>query len=201
MSEIFSSQNLIESAVYAISGPVVLVVLGLLIHWIDLTLTGAIARITNSSIAFVFRNYLTYPGTVHHELAHALLAFITGARVLRINLIPHGNRLGSVEFEPRGNIILRSIQLSLSAVAPVICGAASMFMMLYLILPKCSLAWHYVLFIYIFVSIFFHMTMSTQDTRNFLKGFPVCMLILFVIFLFVKPDFYALFQRIQAMRA
>ena len=201
MSEIFSSTNIIEAVVYALMGPVVLVFLGLLIHYLDLLLTGAIAKATNNTVAFIFRNYLTYPGTVHHELAHALFAFITGAKVLRINLIPRGNRLGSVEFETRGNIFMKAVQLSLSAVAPVICGAVSMFLMIYFILPNCSIAWHYLLFIYIFISIFFHMTMSTQDIRNFLKGFPVCMLILFVIFLFVKPDFYGILQRLQAMRA
>ncbi|XME04571.1 hypothetical protein QYZ88_018950 (plasmid) [Lachnospiraceae bacterium C1.1] len=199
MTEIFSTSNIIEALAYALIGPVVLILIGLVIHYLDLILTGAIARATNSTIAFIFRNYLTYFGTVHHELAHALFAFVTGAKVLRINLIPRGTKLGSVEFETRGNIFFKSIQLSLSAIAPVIFGAVSMFIMIYAILPKCSLAWHYILFVYIFISIFFHMTMSTQDINNFLKGFPICLLILFVIFLFIKPDFYAIFDNIRSV--
>ena len=68
MYEIFSSENLLEALLYALISPALLVLLGLLIHYIDLFITNALAGITNRTAAFVFRNYLTYPGTVHHEL-------------------------------------------------------------------------------------------------------------------------------------
>ena len=198
MTDLFSTANMIESAKYAIAVPVILVVLGLIIHFLDSFLTDLIARVTNSAVAFIIRNYLTYPGTIHHELSHALFVLITGAKLEKINLIPKGTMLGSVEFRTRGNFIQKSIQLSLSAIAPVICGATSLILMIYAVLPHCREVWHYILFIYIFISIFFHMTMSTQDIVNFLKGFPICLLILFIIFLFFKPDLGSMLALIRA---
>lgn len=201
MSEIFSISNIIEALIYALIGPISLVFIGLLVHYLDLFLTGLIAGLSNNTIAFIIRNYITYPGTVHHELAHAVFATLSGAKVVKINLIPRGTQLGSVEFETRGNIFQKSIQLSLSAIAPVICGAISIFLMLRFIFPMCYLTWHYISFAYILISIFFHMTMSTQDIKNFIKGFPACILILFIIFLFVKPDLYMIAQSIHAINS
>ena len=61
------------------------------------TIAGRIlAMLIGGRAAFVFRNYLTWPGTVHHEFSHALVAFVTGAKVRRISLIPHGQALGQV---------------------------------------------------------------------------------------------------------
>ncbi len=201
MYTVFSSANLIEAVKYAVATPVILVVIGLIIHFIDSFLTNLIAKVTNATIAFFIRNYLTYPGTVHHELSHALLILLTGAKLIRINLLPRGNTLGSVDFQTRGNFILKSMQLSLSALAPVICGTTSLCLMIYAVWPNCNTAWHYLLFFYIFISIFFHMTMSTQDILNFLKGFPICLLILFIIFLFVRPDIASILSRFQPFSA
>ena len=156
---------------------------GFLINLFNTALTNAMASVIGQVPAFIIRNYLTYPGTVHHEFSHALLAFITGAKVLKINLFPKGNALGSVELEPRGNLFLRSLQLSMSAIAPVVLGATSLYILWFHVLSRISEIWQYILFWYFFISILFHMCMSGADYANFFKGFLPSTLMIFLVFL------------------
>lgn len=168
--------------------PALIYVTGLMITLINNLICGIIAGIIGDRAAGVTRNYLTYPGTVHHELAHALLALLTGARVVQINLKPHGNTLGSVTLIPRGNFITKSIQLALSAIAPVLCGFITLTLMTVYAYPVCITWWQFAIFGYFFLSVLFHMNLSPQDVHNAFHGLPVVMLILFVIFLFVRVN-------------
>ncbi len=174
-------------AVYALLETILLfltvLITGFLISLINRVITDALSGVIGSVPAFILRNYLTYPGTVHHELSHALLALITGARVKKIVLFPKGNTLGSVEIEPRGNIFIRALQLSLSAIAPVIMGVISLFSLWNLVLPKTAEIWQYILFWYVFVSIILHMSLSGADYRNFFKGLLPTLIVFFLIFL------------------
>ncbi len=160
-----------------------ILVAGFVINIVNTGLTGFIATLTGETPAFIIRNYLTYIGTVHHELSHALVAFLTGAKVVRINLLPRGATLGSVDIETRGNIFLRSIQLSLSAVAPVVMGAISLVLLWQNLLPRLSKIWHHIIFWYVFVSILLHMTMSGSDYVSFFKGMVPSLVVFFCLFL------------------
>ncbi len=174
-------------AVYALLETIIvfliILIAGFLINLINNVITNFLSTVIGVNPAFILRNYLTYVGTIHHELAHALIALITGAKVKKITLFPKGATLGSVEMEPRGNIFFRSIQLSLAAIAPVVLGAVSLFMLWSKLLPRLSEIWHYILFWYIFVSILLHMTMSGADYKNFFKGLIPSTLVLFLVFL------------------
>ena len=174
-------------AVYAIletlSVFLIILVTGFAINLINRCITGFLSVTIGSVPAFVIRNYATYAGTVHHELSHAIVAFITGARVKKITLFPKGATLGSVELEPRGNIFFRSVQLSLSAIAPVALGTVTLFLLWSRLLPGLSEIWQFILFWYIFISILFHMTMSGADYLNFFKGLIPSAFVLFIFFL------------------
>lgn len=65
----------------------------------------------------MFDTRLTYIGVIHHELSHAFLAILTGAKVLKISLAKkgtvHNGQLGSVTFAPRGPKVIRNIQCTL----------------------------------------------------------------------------------------
>ncbi len=161
----------------------IIIIAGFLINMINTVITTSLAAVIGSVPAFIIRNYLTYPGTVHHELSHALLAFVTGAKIKKIVLLPKGNALGSVELETRGNIFFRSLQLSLSAIAPVFLGAVSLFFLWRFLLPDIHELWQYILFWYFFISILFHMSMSGADCLNFLKGLLPSAIVIFLIFL------------------
>lgn len=177
-------QNLL---IYAVIETLLIFILvlaaGFIINLFNTVITNLLATVIGQVPAFILRNYLTYPGTVHHELSHALIAFLTGAKVLRINLFPKGNALGSVELEPRGNLFLRSLQLSLSAIAPVLLGVSSLVLLMRFVLNNLGEVWQYILFWYFFISILLHMSMSGADYANFFKGFLPSALVIFFVFL------------------
>lgn len=161
----------------------IVLIVGFLINLINTGITGSLSAVIGAVPAFIIRNYLTYPGTIHHELAHALLVVLTGARLIRINLVPKGTTLGSVEFEPRGNLFTKALQLSLSAIAPVVLGSVSLFLLWSFAIPNLHEIWQFILFWYIFASILFHMTMSGADYMNFFKGFIPSFIVIFLVFL------------------
>ena len=52
---------------------------------------------------------------------------------------------------------------------------------------------------YLFISIFFHMNMSTQDIKNAWKGMPLSIVICYLIFLFSKINLFAFFGNSSPM--
>ena len=143
-------------------------------------------------------NYITFVGVIHHELSHALLAFLSGAKVTEIKLfrIHHKDgALGYVAYAPRGNFILQSIQKVATSIAPIICGFIS-----------CSLLWLYVrpvamesiwsicLFYYVLVSIILHMSLSKQDIKVMKGGLLVVIALMTILFYFIDLDFVTLIQ-------
>lgn len=156
---------------------------GLLIHVVKNGIHSLLAAMLGAKAAFIAVNYLTYPGTIHHELAHALLAIVTGARVTGIRLLPRGRTLGSVDMVPRGGVILQSVQNLLSAIAPVLCGCISLYCLFIYGWPLCTCWWQMALFFYLFFSVLLHMDLSAADIRIALSGLPVCAVIIFLILL------------------
>ncbi len=164
--------------------PVLIVILGFGVHLITQCLLSILGFFIGSEAAYLFGNYLTYPGVVHHELAHALFAWLLGAHIQRINLKPQGQTLGSVNFMPRGGRIRQALQMTLSSIAPVMLGLVSLCLIKHFCFDAETAQWVHILAVYLAVSIFFHMDLSGQDIRVALAGLPVCLLILFVVFAF-----------------
>lgn len=150
--------------------PVAVLALGVVMELIAQAITIVISFVTGPVLAFAIRTYATYIGTVIHEFSHAAFAVLTGAKVNKITLIPHGTTLGSVEYTPRGNKFFQGLQMSLSAVAPTLVGTLLLFLLFTEVHPLLTEAWHYVLFYYLALSILFHMDLSLQDLRNFFSG-------------------------------
>ncbi len=169
----------------------VVMLIGFIVSLADLLSVKLLSMILGGRAAFLIRNYITWPGTVLHELSHAFFAFITGAEIKEIRLFPRGEKLGSVSIIPRGNLLLRSLQLSLSAIAPVITGLICIFIMWVHLLPGLNKVWHYVLFWYLFISVFFHMSLSPEDRKNFFSGMIPTAVLIFLIFL--VPAFLGIF--------
>ena len=171
--------------------PLLIVVLGLGIRLVCQAALQLLSLIVHPSAALIFANTLTYPGVVHHELAHALLAWLLGAKIQRITLRPTANALGSVNFLPRGGRIRQSLQLTLSAIAPVLFGVLTLYLIGRFLWSACTAIPLRVLVGYLAVSIFLHMDLSGQDVRTALGGLPVCLMILFIIFIFWRVDLLA----------
>lgn len=167
--------------------PAVVFAVGLIVEWIGNGITSVLAWILGPRVAFFIRNRLTFVGTMHHELAHALFAIISGAKVTKIELFHvRGDQLGCVEFYPRGNGFLRAIQMTLSSIAPVVCGGVSLCVLSWVWRYQCVLQWHYIVTGYFMISIFFHMNMSSQDVKNALRGMPLTMVICYLVFYITK---------------
>ena len=159
---------------------------GFLISGASRLLFRALGTALGSSAAWFFANYLTLPGVLHHELSHALAALITGARVRHFSVIPSGNSLGHVEIVPRGPGILRGLQLSFSAVAPVLFGMCTLAASLWYIYPSLAGPGWKILFWYLLVCVVLHMTLSRADWKSFLKGAAGTYLLLFAVFLVIR---------------
>lgn len=183
-----SEHYLLLVLVSTILFPVAILALGLVMELFAQAITTVISFVTGPLIAFGIRTYATYIGTVIHEFAHATFAFLTGAKVTKITLIPHGTTLGSVEYTPRGNRFLKGIQQSLSAVAPTIVGTALLWLLFSQVHPLLTETWHYVLFYYLALSILFHMDLSIADLRSFFSGILSFLTLTLVIMLL----FYAI---------
>lgn len=167
--------------------PVAIFGVGLLSEWLGNVLTILIGTFFGGKVAFFIRNRLTFIGTVHHELSHALFAWVSGAKVTKVELFHvRGNQLGCVEFYPRGNAFTKAVQMTLSSIAPVICGAVSLCVLTWFLRFRCVLTWHFVLTGYLMVSVLLHMNMSVQDIKNAWKGMPLTMLICYLTFYITK---------------
>lgn len=171
-----------RALLYTIIALVILILFGYTVDVISYKIGNIIAKTLGNKISYLIMNRLTFIGVIHHELSHALLLFLTGAKIIKVNLFkPQGNTLGNVKFIPRGNKLLQSVQLSLSAIAPVILGMASVYS-IYLLLKTYTFDRHITgLIYYIQFSILVHSSMSMQDIKNALKGSVVCILITFCI--------------------
>ncbi|MDE7422138.1 MAG: M50 family metallopeptidase [Lachnospiraceae bacterium] len=141
-------------------------------------------------------NYITFVGVMHHELSHALLAFLSGAKVTEIKLfrIHHKDgALGYVAYAPRGNFILQSIQKVATSIAPIICGFISSYLLWLYVRPVAmENIWSICLFYYVLVSIILHMSLSKQDIKVMKGGLLVVIALMTILFYFLKLDLLTL---------
>ena len=159
----------------------VILLIGIAANIVFQLVLAALSLLVGEDTAYWIRNHLTVVGTIHHELAHALFATLTGAKVLEIHFFGSRNgQLGSVVFRMRGPKVLQAVQQSMTAVAPVICGCTSLALLLWVEWNYCNLWWHYAFAVLVQINIALHMNMSSQDVRNALKGLPICLLLLYL---------------------
>lgn len=159
-------------------------------YLIDKVINIVLNTVTKYSSSFVSRfiyNRLTFIGVMHHELSHALFAFITGAKIIKIDLFkPQGNTLGSVTFIPRGNKITQSIQMTSTAIAPVVMGIINSYILLFKALAICNSNFIKGIIIYVIISILIHSTLSRQDIKNWLRGLPLTVIFIFILVFIIK---------------
>lgn len=158
-----------------------MIVIGMIASAIEHITNVIISMVLGGAFALVFCNYLTIPGTILHELSHAIVATITGARVTEISFFDIGLSLGHVSYRNRGPKFLRALQDSLTACAPVIGGVFALaFLWEKLTYQDHGLAATMGL-IYLIVSVIDHMTMSIPDVINYFKGIWASAIVVFLI--------------------
>ncbi len=174
---------LLYAAVVAILLPFLVIAVGYVIQIIGEALASIVGMVLAPDIAGALVNYVFFPGVIIHEMAHAFLAVITGAKITEVALFKKmDDSLGHVNFKNRGNIILVAIQNIFISSAPMFVGAVVVYGCFYWIsiLGK-SLLWLKIILGYVGVSMFFHMTMSPADIKVYVKGIPLFIVIVFVI--------------------
>ena len=180
-------QTILDSLLMTFTIFLVIPFAGFLVHLLGRGILMCISRFISMRLTMFIANRITFVGVVHHELSHAAFAVITGAEVSNINLFkPNQNSLGSVSITPRGNFVIRSIQLMLSSIAPVITGCISLYLIFNYIFPLDLGVLLNIVKVYIALSILLHMEMSFADIKGAFKGLPVCFSIGFVVVLILS---------------
>ena len=188
------SNVFLYSAMLAVILPFALLVLGRLIDALTVGLIRLLARVFGSGkLAYAIVNYLFFPGVMIHESGHALMAFVTGAKVEEVALFrKQGDSLGHVSYRNRGGLILQMLQNALISSAPMYIGTVVLLVFRFLLLRRPEMeTWGRVLIGYLGISVFCHMSMSSQDVRIYLKGVLLLIPILFVLILGYRLAFPA----------
>lgn len=167
----------LRALVYTLAIPI----FGFILECILKLILKVLAYVTSNKFAYILVNRVTFIGVVHHELAHALFGVLTGTKISKMDLFkPQGDTLGSVSFSFRGNIVRQSVQKTLIAIAPVVCGALSSCGIVYVFCKFDLPFWGILILGYTLVSIILHMTMSKQDIKVMCKGIPIVYLLVYI---------------------
>lgn len=135
--------------------------------------------ISSPKLVNILVNIATFPGVVHHELSHAVMACASGARVTKIKFIEFGTgRLGHVNYRTRGGPVKASVQHCLTAMGPMLMGPVTItaLWLFYYQTPLAGIPWVRATLAYITVSIIIHMRLSKSDMRNIWHGLPLCVI-------------------------
>jgi hypothetical protein len=160
-------------------------IIGFVFGKLEQMLYKMFSKFVGQKLADIICNRVTVVGVVIHEYAHALFAFIFGAKVHKIRVfdIFKGNQLGHVEFSVRGNRLQKDVQLVFTSCAPVIAGLFVLYLSAFVLLPRAVMWWQYVLLGYLIVAMICHISMSDVDIKNYLRGlvfvFPFTVFVMF----------------------
>ena len=173
----------------------ILPILGFILNTIENKVAKLLSKIIGVKATIFVLNKLTFIGTVHHELSHALFVICTGAKLTSMELFKPDKRtgtLGKVTFRPREHWLIKAIQMCLISIAPMICGSLSIYLLIMLIIANSITGVTLGILIYVIISILLHMEMSKQDIINCKKGAPICIGILLLIIWILKFNSLAL---------
>ena len=158
------------------------VIAGLLLFGLERVQVTVLKEI-NYDFAYFFVNFLTFPGTFIHEMAHLCFAVITGAEVHEICMFENEDgRLGHISYNVRGPWFMQAIQHSLTAVAPTIVGFVLGFVLLRIIFAGGLSLWANIGLWYLVVSLIDHSTMSDADLEHYFQGVWIFIVPLFIFF-------------------
>ncbi len=187
---------------YILSGLILTAIIplwGLLMYLIKQVVFRTIGALAGGRMAAMLVNWLTIPGVVHHELSHALFALITGAKITEMKLFypdPQDGSLGHVNFAARGNFLLRAIQYTFVASAPVIMGTVTC-VGTFLLLKGVELSTGWLILIgYLLFSILIHASMSGADVRIMFKGIWVMCVVAMIVCAVFQVDLISLLPAI-----
>lgn len=179
--------ELYSSIIIVILGLALIFVLQLILN-IFLNIVNKLAtKLFGSKIAWLILNVVPFVGTIHHELCHALLVLLSGAKLLHVELFKISKcRLGKVTYATRGNKLIQSLQNTLVCIAPTLFGAIHSTLILRLAYNSQGEAWIKGLMVYLGISILLHSRMSKQDIKTAKRGLLLSILVLTLIVFIIR---------------
>ena len=170
------------SAILTIAAILTPVIAGFLLFVLE-RLQVMILKGINYDFAYFFVNFLTFPGTFVHEMAHLCFAVITGAKVDEVCMFENEDgRLGHISYHARGPWFTQALQHSLTAVAPTIVGFTLGVSLLQVIFSGGHSLWANIGLWYLVVSLIDHSTMSDADLEHYFQGVWIFIVPLFIFF-------------------
>lgn len=161
----------ITSAILMVAAILSVIVVGAIINGIEKIQITLLSKVFGVKGALFICNYLTLPGTIIHESAHALLCVVTGAKVTEISFLDtKGDTLGHVSYINCGPAPIRAIQDSLCACAPVFAGLLCDAYIINRLLNVSDPIWGKVILVYLAISIIDHTSMSSIDIKHYFQG-------------------------------
>ena len=169
--------------IIAVLLPFIVIAVGYVISLIGEAIGVIVGIYLDPVVANAIINYAFFPGVMIHEMSHATLAILTGAKITEIALFKkEEDSLGHVNFKNRGNPVVVALQNIFTSSAPMFVGGAVVYgCFSWIGLLPAGLLWLKILLGYIGVSMFFHMTMSPADIKVYVRGIPFSIAIIFII--------------------
>lgn len=147
----------------------------------EIKLLGSIIG-TRASNAIVQR--LTFVGTITHECAHAIVALITGCKIVEFKPLilfdkRNNGELGHVKvaFKPGA---IGNAKMSLVSCAPVFVNLALAWLVYTKMFIGGSIAMK-IIAVYLIISFINHASMSPVDTKNYLRGAVVVLILIAIV--------------------
>lgn len=170
------------SAILTVVVIVAPVIAGLLLYGLERAQVELIGQV-NRDFAYFFVNFVTFPGTFVHEMAHLCFGVITGAEVTEICMFESGHgQLGHISYCARGPWFMRAVQRALIGVAPTVVGFTLGFLLLRYIFSGGYSVLEYIGLWYLVISLIDHSTMSDSDLEGYFQGVWIFILPLFLLF-------------------
>lgn len=165
------------------------IIIGIICNYLEQLQIRLVSKYVGQTFAIFIFNRVLFIGTVIHELSHAFFAWISGAKVTKVRCLTLFSKdtLGYCEFIPRGNIFVKSFQLAFASCAPTVTGCFILYLCSRYFTSFSSLG--KVIIFYVGLSVLNHMSMSSQDVKNYIKG-SICMYIIIFVFTMAYHHFY-----------
>ena len=175
--------NAISSFCFVAGFLAIVPIIGSIVRKFAVFQINCLSKLVGVRFAEFICNRLLFLGTVVHELSHALFAAMSGAKVLKVRCLTLFSKdtLGYVQFATRGRPVKRSFQMAFIGCAPTVVGC----LLLYIMIRnwnQIAASFPVELFlIYFGVSVADHMSMSSSDVQNYIKGCPLIFVLMFVL--------------------
>lgn len=160
------------------------IIIGTALNYLEKTEIKLLGSIVGTKASNAIIQRLTFIGTITHECAHAVIALITGCKIVEFKPLILFNKnnngeLGHVKvaFKPGA---IGNAKMSLVSCAPVFVNLALAWLT-YTKMFICGSIIMKIIAIYLMISFINHASMSPVDTKNYLRGAVVILIIIAIV--------------------